>query len=298
MRNILVSLFFLSLTTSFGQNFDSFLDSEKLALATTKPIVVRLLDENDENSAIYNPNIKKYAEEFFGKERIKKYLVGKEFINFVTSKKYKEKYNFIGTYNNKSIKPGEMLLYYGLCGYKIDYNAYFLVEDFDFKEKQKFYLITEADIKFTLSLFKLKMQFALENNFESYKEYKKAFVENAMNKSPKKLNPNAMELKDLTLLVDKDLADENTTDYFNSNYKYKIEIVDKSRIDEAILNNEKGIAFLFNHDKCIYKTEDLSRLYEYLYVPVMGYGVHFFPSKEGFKIDLDQYIKTLHSAIE
>ena len=295
MRMIFLSFLFFSMMTSFGQNFDSFLEPERLAIATTKPIIVRLLEEDDENAAVYNQSIKKYAEEFFGKDRIEKYLIGKEFINFVTSKKNKDKYNFIGTYNNRSVKPGETLLYYGLCGYKIDYNAYFLVQAYQIQKKEKFYQLTEADIKFTLNLFKQKMQFAINNNYQSSKEFKKAFVDNGMNKSSKELNPKAKELKDLILLVDKDIADKGATDYIKSNYKYKVEIVDKSRIDSAILSNEKGVAFIYNHDKCIYKTEDLSRIYEYLFVPVKGYGVYFYSN--GFNISLEKYLETLHSAM-
>jgi hypothetical protein len=296
MRSFLLSFLLFSMMTSLGQNFDSFKEPERLFIATTKPIVVRLLPEDDGNAIVYNRCIKKYAEEFFGKDRIEKYLTDKEFLKFVKSKKNKGKYNFIGTYNNKSVKPGETLLYYGLCGYKNDFNAYFLVQAYEIQKKEKFYPLTEADIKFTLSLFKQKMQFALNNNFQSYKEFKEAFVDNGMNKSSKELNPRAKDLKDLVLLVDKDFADKDATDYIKSNYKYKVEIVDKSRIDTAILSNEKGVAFIYNNDKCIYKTEDLSRIYEYLFVPEKGYGVYFYSN--GFKISLDKYLETLHSAIE
>lgn len=151
MRTFLLSFLLFSMMTSLGQNFDSFLEPERLSIATTKPIVVRLLPEDDGNAIVYNQFIKKYAEEIFGKDRIVKYLTGKEFIKFVRSKKNRGKYNFIGTYNNRSVKPGETLLYYGQCGYKIFLNSYFIVKAYEIQKKEKFYVLSEADIKFTLS---------------------------------------------------------------------------------------------------------------------------------------------------
>ena len=75
-------------------------------------------------------------------------------------------------------------------------------------------------------------------------------------------------------------------------------MVDKSRIDNAILNNEKGIAFIYNNDKSIYKTEDLTLIYDYLYRPKMGLGVHFYPSAADYNILQQEYLDTLHSAID
>lgn len=141
------------------------------------------------------------------------------------------------------------------------------------------------------------MQIALNNNFQSFREFKIEYVQKVMNESPEKTNPNAKDLKDLILLVDKNIADKKATDFIKSTYKYKVEVVDKSRIENAILNNEKGIAFIDNIDKSIYRSDDLSRIYQYFYIPKTKVIVHFFGFNDENIIDLNDYIDTLHSAI-
>lgn len=299
MKFFFISLFLFTHVNIFGQGSKlNFYDSERLQLATTKPIVIKLLKEKDANAVIWNSNVKKYAEQTFGNDRIYQCLIEKEFRKFVMNKKHKGDYIYLSIYNDLSFKPVKTILYLGFCGYSITSNAAFCSVIYEVKKREKFHPVTEADIKFSFLLIKNQLDYALENNHVSFKEAKVDLLKK-YEAPPKSLNPNAKEIKELTLLIDKNIKGfDEDINFFITNYKYKVELVDKNRIDNAILNNEKGIAFIFNIDKSIYKTEDLSLIYDYLYRPKMGPGVHFYPSADGYNILQQEYLNTLYSAID
>lgn len=81
MKKVFSLLVFLLTTLSFSQ----FKAPKKKdwEIANTKPIVILQLDDDNENAAVYNSSIKKYAEEYFGAHRIEKYLPKKEFDKFI-----------------------------------------------------------------------------------------------------------------------------------------------------------------------------------------------------------------------
>ena len=93
-------------------------------------------------------------------------------------------------------------------------------------------------------------------------------------KSLVELNPDAKELKDLTLLIDKDLVGESFVKDFSAVYKYKFEFVESARIEQAILNNEKNVAFIFEYCQLasngkfatllyVYRGNDLDNIFSY-----------------------------------
>lgn len=298
MKVFFLSFFLFTLVNIFGQGSKlNFYDSQELEIATTKPIVIKLLNEKGTNAAIWNSCVKKYAEQTFGNDRIYKCLIVKEFRKFAMNKKNRGEYMYLSIYNDLS-KPSRTIIYLGFCGYSITSNASFCSVEYEIEKREKFYPVTEADIKFSFLLIKNQLDYALKNNHLSFKEAKADLLKK-YELEPKSLNPNAKEIKELTLLIDKNIKGfDEDINFFITNYKYKVELVDKSRIDNAILNNEKGIAFIYNIDKSIYKTEDLTLIYDYLYRPKMGLGVHFYPSAADYNILQQEYLDTLHSAID
>lgn len=300
MKPFFLSLFLFYFLSSYSQpeiHFDYY-KPEILEILTTKPIVVKLLNENNPNSVIWNSNIKKYAESIFGADRIFKYLDEKEFKKFVTKRKYRDQYLCLSLYYDSSTQIRETIIYLKSCGYSITYKSPGPLEILKAEKNNTYFVLTEADLKMTLTLIKERLDYLLIDNKEVFAKAKEDLLKQYKTSS-KVLNPSASELKDLTLLIDRKVSGfDDKIENLISNYKYKIQLVDKSRIDEAILNNEKGYAFLLNNYKSIYKTEDLHKIYNYLYQPKSGNGVHLYPFHKDFSIDIEQYLITLHNAID
>ncbi len=315
-----LTLIFISLLTisSFAQfNMPKKADWE---IANTKPIVVMQLDADDENAATFNPNIKKYVEEVFGAERIEKYLTEKDFNKFI--KGNKEKFNYIG-FSYRTNKFYYTNLYFGICGKsfmmgdgRLVSHNYLYDEDRSSFFKTKFQLITESDIKFAIGVFKTTIENGVQQEDLSFKELMKKSKEVTL----KTMNPNAKSLKDLTLLINKDIVNDDLINQFKSNYKYKFEIVENSRIEEVILNNEDGYAFTYEYFKPLAKKDNVGDLtinyaarliyiysaknYDQIfsYVPkemTGGKGISF---NAGFKkeemVSKEEYVKKLNSVIE
>ncbi|MGV7107939.1 hypothetical protein [Flavobacterium sp. U410] len=231
-------------------------------MANDNPIVVKILSDTSSASLSFNENIKKYADSIFG-NRIYKYLEKKEFDKFIKNNKNHKKYNYISTLVvGNSVDDPYLSFRLGVCGpsyYKIPVmsTAFYLVD------KKTPYHLSEGDIKFMILNFKNE----IDVNIEKIRTTKKGpFVK----KSAKELNPNAEELKNLTLLVvDKDwnfghyYGDYDLKKFITKLkevYHYKIEIVDRDRVEQAILKNEKGVAFIFRDAK-IYKAENFKELF-------------------------------------
>jgi hypothetical protein len=320
MKTIFSSILLLLVTISSAQfKLPKKADWE---IANTKPIIVLQLDEDDINSLSFNPYIKKYAEEIFGADRIEKYLTKKEFNKFI--KGNKEKYNFIGfkymtkapfTYTN---------IFFGISGKAfMTNNGYLLSYNYNYDEKKstffktKFQLISEADIKFALTTFKNSIDNGALQEDLSMGE----MIKQSKNMSLKTMNPKTSNLKDLILLIDESLLSEDYIKQFKTEYKYKFEFVDKARIEKAVLENEKGYAFVYEHFKpmagkksdefveyryysilyYIYSTENYDQLF--FYVPkVSAGGLGKLIGTGGLKqedmVSDDEYVKKLNSVIE
>lgn len=317
----LTSIFILLMTIS---SFAQFKLPKKAdwEIANTKPIVVMQLDEDDENAATFNPNIKKYVEEIFGAERVHEYLKEKDFKKFI--KKNKEKYNYIGfNYVHKKAIDNPFAftsIFFGICGKAfmmgdgslITYHYQYDKENSSFF-KTKFQVITESDIKFAIGTFKKSIVNGLEQEDLSMKEMIKKSKETSL----KSMNPNSNELKDLTLLIDKDVLSEEHINQFKTEYNYKYEIVSHERIEQAILNNEKGFAFTYEHFKplakkdnigaltiryaarlfYIYSAEDYKQMF--FYVPkTSSMGFRAGGVKKEDMVSMDEYVEKLNSVIE
>ena len=287
-------------------------------IANTKPIVVLQLDEDDKNAANFNPFIKKYVEEIFGASRVEKYLTEKEFNKFI--KGNKEKYNFIGFKYQTKAPFTYTNIFFGICGKAFMINGgYLMTYNYNYDEKKstffntKFQLISEADIKFALKTFKTNIENGAQQEDLSMSE----MIKQSKNTSLKSMNPNANKLSSLTLLIDKDMFGENYVKQFKSEYKYKYEFVDRARIEKAILENEKGYAFIYEHFKpmagkksddfveyryysilyYIYSAENYEQLF--FYVPNVSSGSLFGGGvKEEDMVSNDEYVKKLNSVIE
>lgn len=282
-------------------------------LANTKPIVILQLDENDENAAVYNPNIKKYAELYFGADRIEQYLPKKEFDKFI--KKNKEKFIFIGfEYNNSNAKWFTQF-YLGITGKSFMINGGYL-STINYDDKSKIFKtevkkFTEADIKFAIGTFKNEINYGISHEDLSFRE----MMKNG-DKSLSELNPNCKDLKNLTLLIDKNQVNDRFLKELKSKYKFKYEIVESSVIEDAILNNDKSVAFLFEYFKpmahnstmgntktyyyasmlYIYKASDLTNLF--WYVPDLS-GLGSFNSAKDIQVqDAKDYFDQLNSILE
>ncbi|MDD3005884.1 hypothetical protein [Flavobacterium sp.] len=288
-------------------------------IANTKPIVVLQLDEDDKNAANFNPYIKKYVEEVFGASRVEKYLTEKEFNKFI--KGNKEKYNFIGFKYQTKAPFTYTNIFFGICGKAFMINGgYLMTYNYNYDEKKstffnsKFRLISEADIKFALNTFKT----SIENGVKQEDLSMGDMIKQSKNSSLKSMNPNSNKLKDLTLLIDKDMLSEDYVKQFKSEYKYKYEFVDKARIEKAMLENEKGFAFIYEHFKpmagkksddfveyryysilyYIYSAENYEQLF--FYVPNVSSGSLFGSGgvKKEDMVSNDEYVKRLNSVIE
>jgi len=315
MKKIFSILLLFVLSFSFSQfKLPQKMDWE---IAKTIPIVILQLDESDENASVYNTSIKKYAEEFFGADRIEKYLSEKEFKKFI--KGNKEKYNFIGFEYNKRKSLWFTQLYFGITGKVFMINNGFLMSyNYNLDEekstffKSTFQIISEADIKFVLGTFKSDIESGIEKGDVSLK----SLMKESKDVTLKDLNPNSAELKDLNLLIDKDLVDDNFINQFKNEYKFKYELVDRNRIESAILSNEKGVAFTYEYYKplagktktdnfetsyyaimlYIYKAEDYSQLFSY--IPDMSIYGTFSNTKSVSLVDYKDYVSKLNSVIE
>ena len=290
-------------------------------ISNTKPIVVLQLDEDDKNAAIFNNYVKKYAEEIFGTSRIEKYLNKKEFDKFI--KGNKEKYNFIGFKYHLKEPFTFTNVFFGICGKAFMINGgYLMTYNYNYDEKKstffktKFQLISEADIKFALKSFKTNIEKGVQQEDLSMSE----MMKQSKNTSLKSMNPNSNKLKELTLLIDKDMLSEEMVKQFKSEYNYKYEFVDKARIEKTMLENEKGYAFMYEHYKplSIRHSDDI---FEYHYYSILyyiysseNYEQLFFyvpdvtsPLENRFKVGgtkkenmltNDDYVKDLNSVIE
>lgn len=175
-------------------------------------------------------------------------------------------------------------LYFGISGKAFMFNGgYLMSHEFDINKekstlfKTSFYVISESDIKFVLGTFKNQV----ESNIDKEDVSIRTLIKESNNSSLKDLNPNSNELKDLKLLIDKDLSDQTVIQQFKEEYKYEYELVDRDRIETAILSNEKGVAFIYEFFKplpyfknsnlnyytnlfYIFKAEDYSQLFFYV----------------------------------
>jgi hypothetical protein len=275
--------------------------------ANIKPIVIMQLDDDDDNAAIYNTNIKKYAEFYFGKDRIEKYLSKKEFKKFI--KKNKEKYCFIGFKFNNTYKVWFTEMFFGISGKGFMVNGGYL-SSFAFYNKSRglkniIHKFSEADIKLSLKTFKDNIDYGISHEDLSFKE-----IRARGSLSYSELNPNAQELKKLILLIDKNSVDDKFIETFTKNYKYSFEFVETSRIEQAILNNEEGVAFTYKFFKptidnkfgsnntlvkmfYIYKASDLSNIFHY--VPDRS-GSEYLYKKPFSKRYAEDYVRFLESA--
>lgn len=138
---------------------------------------------------------------------------------------------------------------------------------------------SEADIKFAIATFKNQIDYGVSH--EEDLSFKK--MRENLRKSPEELNPKVKELKNLTLLIDKNLVGKKFIKEFSSTYKYKFEFVESSRIEKAILDNEKGVAFVYEYCQptarggfvtmlYIYNGDDLSNLFTYYPQKSSGIG--------------------------
>lgn len=292
-------------------------------IANTKPIVVLQLDEDDKNAANFNPFIKKYVEEIFGASRVEKYLTEKEFNKFI--KGNKEKYNFIGFKYNTKPPFTYTNIFFGICGKAFMINdGYLITYNYNYDEKKstffksKFQLISEADIKFALSSFKTYIVNGA--NYDGEDVSLGDAMKYSKNATLKSMNPNANKLSSLTLLIDKDMFGEDYVKQFKSDYKYKYEFVDRARIEKAILENEKGYAFVYDNFRplagknsndfveyryytilyYIYSAEDYEQLF--FYIPKSSGGGGGIMFRGGVKaeemVSDDDYVKKLNSVIE
>jgi hypothetical protein len=270
-----IILFLVITLCSLSQSFGQFKmpKTEDFELAEKLPIVILKKKENDQNGVEFNKYVKKYVEQFFGTERIHAYLTYNDFKKFIKKKGDKDKFIFVGydyVNSQKSFNNGVQIagidylnyhnIYLGICGrsYMIN-NGYLAVMSYQefpsklFEKKNKF-IIDESLMKFAIS--NIKQQ--LENGINQKEDLKS--------------NENLKNIKELTLLIDKNIVDEKFLDDLKKNYVYKYEIVDSERIKKAILENENGVAFFHNHFQPmasrqfanllhIYQANDLKILY-------------------------------------
>lgn len=250
-----VVLFFVVVLCSVGQSFGQFKmpKKEDFELFSKLPIVVLQSTEDDENAIQYNKYVKKYVEEYFGAERVHAYLSFKEFNKFIKDKSNKNKFSFIGYEYVINRNPSKGLtmegidyvnvhqIFLGICGKSFMTNGGYLSAivysdgQKNLLKKNEKFKIDESLMKFALTYFKNQINDVLSGNDASF-----TF-------SLSDLNKNAASLKNLTLLVDKNIVDEKFLEDLKKNYSYKYEIVDSERIKKAILENENGVAFFHNH---------------------------------------------------
>lgn len=271
MKKVFSIILFFVLSFSFSQF--KLPKKKDWEIANSKPIILLELDQKDSNSEIFNSNIKKYVQQYFGESRISQYLKPKEFEKAI--RKNKEEFIFIGYKYNKSGSNWFTQIFLGINDVSFMINGGYL-SSVNFDDKSKWLKsvtkqFTESDIKFAIATFKNQIDYGISHDDLSFKEMR----QNA-NKSLEELNPKVSELKDLTLLIDKDLVGEKFIKEFSSIYEYKYEFVESNRIQQAILNNEKDVAFIFENCQptangrfvtllYIYKGEDLSNIF--LYIP-------------------------------
>ena len=305
-----VVLFFVVVLCSVGQSFGQ--KKKDWEIANTKPIIVLLLDDDDTNSAIYNVNVKKYIEEYFGSERIFKFLHEKEFDKAI--KKNKEEYTFIGFHNTR-VRPMRSnfdvrfsQFYFGISDKSFMSNMGFLIDHtYNLDDDGKYYKLTEFDVKFAINHFKQVIDYNL--NLKEDEPLKKA------NKITfKEMNPNVSELKELTLLVDKNMFNEKFFKQLKESYKYKYEIVESSKIHDIILSNQNGYAFIYPYFKpmalvtsntvfstnmyYIYKSEDYIQLFSYLPKFEDNYWLGKSMKDKMIDVKLKDYFEKLNSIIE
>lgn len=274
-------------------------------IANTKPIIVLQLPDTDPNASVFNPSVKKYVEQYFGASRISQYLQPKEFDK--ATKKNKEDFIFIGYKYNKAGSNWFTQIFLGITDVAFMVNGGYLAT-VNYSDKSKFLTsevkqFTEADVKFAIASFKHQIDYGVSHEDLSFKEMR----ENA-GKTPTELNPKVKELKNLTLLIDKNLVKEKFINAFSASYKYKFEFVESSRIEQAILNHEKNIAFVYEHSQptarggyvtslYIYKGDDFSNLFTYL--PDTSTGIGFIDLVKGLSSNEGrEYATTLNESIE
>lgn len=334
-----VILFFVEST--FGQF--RMPKKEDWVRASQLPLVVELKEKNTKiiekltkkgdneelklyNSLIddYNSYIKKYVEMYWDKSLIHDYLTETEFKAFEKDKKNKSKFTFISSkYNNNSSKAHQkaqvnggvfadnanftnnIQISFGILGEKFPMTdnaliAFFFASlDKGFFKKEVKHAFKESDLKFCVNYFKTTITNSL--NSESDSE-----IEKMSNKDKVKLmNINAKELKKLTLLVDEKLVSDSFLKEFKDKYKYKYEIVNEERIDEAILNNEEGYAYFHNHFQPsmtgqnynllhVYETKNLTMLYFTYPKGQGGVKLGILTVRPGSNInDVDEFIEAI-----
>ncbi|MCU4187935.1 hypothetical protein M9Q43_02010 [Flavobacterium sp. HXWNR29] len=269
MKTLFSSILLLLVTISTAQfKIPKKVDWE---IANTKPILLLQLPDSDPNAQIFNSNLKKYVEQYFGASRISQYLQPKEFEKVI--RKNKKEFIFIGYKYNKSGSTWFTQIYLGINDVTFMINGGYL-SSVNFEDKSKFLKsavkqFTEADIKFAIASFKNQIDYGVSHDDLSFSEMRKNG-----SKTPAELNPSVKELSNLTLLIDKNLVGEKFVKEFTSTYKYKFEFVESSRIEQAILNNERNFAFVYEYCQptangnfatllYIYKGDDLSNIFAY-----------------------------------
>ena len=302
MKTLFCSILLLLVTISTAQfKIPKKVDWE---IANTKPIILLQLPDSDPNAQIFNSNLKKYVEQYFGASRIAQYLQPKDFVKAIG--KNKKEFIFIGYKYNKSGSTWFTQIYLGINDVAFMINGGYL-SSVNFEDKSKFMKsavkqFTEADIKFAIATFKIQIDYGVCHDDLSFGEMRK----NA-SKTPAELNPSVKELSNLTLLIDKNVVGEKFVKEFTSTYKYKFEFVESVRIEQAILNNEKNVAFLFEYCQptanggfatllYIYKGDDLSNLFSYF--PKRS-GIGFVDLAKGLATNYGKdYANTLNESIK
>ena len=128
------------------------------------------------------------------------------------------------------------------------------------------------------------------------------------------MNPNVNELKELTLLIDKNMFNEKILKRLKESYKYKYEIVESSKIDEIVFSNQKGYAFIYPYFKpmalvtsnivystdmyYIYKSEDYTQLFNYIPKFEDNFLLGKKMKENMIDADLKNYFEKLNSVIE
>lgn len=333
---LVVSL--LTLSQSFGQF--KLPKKEDWILASQLPLVVVLKEKNlktvekltnngkTEELELYiayiddyNTYIKKYVEIYWDKALIHAYMTESEFKNFEGDKKNKKKYTFITSkYNNNSSKAhrkahangvfssnanftNNTQISFGIIGEKFPMTDNALAMQFfpdvnqGFFKNSKKHSFRESDLKFCVKYFKNYMNeiTTTDTNLDKMSNKEKVAY----------MNRNAKELKQLTLLVDKDLVSESFLKEFKKKYKFKYELVDAERVENAILNNEEGYAYFHNHFQpgmngtnynllYVYETKDLTMLYFTYPKGQSGFKLGVFTVRPGSKInDVDELIEAI-----
>lgn len=269
----------------------------------------------------YNNYIKKYVEIYWDKALIHGYMTESEYKVFEEDKKNKNKFTFISSkYNNNSSKAhrkaqangvfsdnanftNNTQISFGIVGVKFPMtdNAlalqFFSDLDQGFFKNSKKHAFRESDLKFCVKYFKNYMYeiTTTDAKFEKMSNKEKVAY----------MNRKAKELKQLTLLVDKDLVSEGFLKEFKEKYKFKYELVDAERVEKAILNNEEGYAYFHNHFQPgingsnynllhVYETKNLTMLYFTYPKGQSGIKLGVITVRPGSKInDVEEFIEAI-----